>query len=56
MHNNVSNIVRVIFNSFDLFGSVIVVDAQLGIIRAYYDPLLARYKFSTSDRRVCYLE
>lgn len=45
-----------VFNSFDLFGSVVVVDAQLGIIRANNNPLLARYKFSTTDGGVCYLK
>jgi len=52
VHNNVSDVVSVLVDSLDLFGGIVVVDAEFGVIGAYNNPLFARDELSTTDRRI----
>lgn len=43
-------------DDFDLLAGVVVIDADLCIISAYHDPLLASYELGASYWRVCHFK
>ncbi len=56
MDDNASNVVWMRFEGGDLLGGVVVVDSQLKVIRATYDPILTSDETASADRDICELE
>lgn len=56
VHKNVSDEVCVIYDRFELLAGVIIVDAELVVVRANNNPLLAGNELCTSDWSVCDFE
>lgn len=56
MHGETSNVIWMGFEGRHLFVGVVVEDAQLEVVRAGDEPVLARYKFDTSHWDLCDLE
>jgi hypothetical protein len=56
MHGDGSNIVRVRLKTGNLFGGIVVVDPQLKVVTATYNPVLSCDESAGSDRDVGQLE
>jgi len=56
MDGNRPDIVRVCFEGCDLLGGIVVVDAQLEVVRTADDPVLAGNETTGSDRDIGELE
>lgn len=52
MDGNGTNVVRVSFEGGDLLGGVIVIDAELEVVRAADNPVLARDESTGTDRNI----
>ena len=56
MYHDRTDVVRVRLKGCDLLACVVVVDAQLEVIAAAYNPVLARNEAACSDRNIGELE